>query len=99
MNALPCTQSNDIERGIPMKTATSLAIAALLAALTGCSDPAPAPAAPPAAPAATAAPITPETQGVLTDNQRDGLNGANQVSDVLKQADEERRKQLEAQGL
>jgi hypothetical protein len=36
---------------------------------------------------------------VLTDTQRAGLNGANEMSDLLKQADEERRKQLEAQGL
>jgi hypothetical protein len=35
---------------------------------------------------------------VLTDTQREGLNGASEVSDVLKQADEERRKQMEAQG-
>ena len=38
-------------------------------------------------------------RGVLTDTQRAGLNGANEMSDLLKQADEERRKQLEAQGL
>jgi hypothetical protein len=44
------------------------------------------------------APVTAANQGILTDIQAQGLNGANQVSDVLKQADEERKKQLDAQG-
>jgi hypothetical protein len=77
-----------------MNTAVALTVTALVAALTACSEPAPGPAE---APIPTAA-ITPENQGVLTDTQREGLNGASEVSDVLKQADEERRKQMEAQG-
>jgi hypothetical protein len=84
-----------------MKTATGLTTTALCLVLNGCSEPSPAPAAPqPATPAATAAaPLTTENQGVLTDNQREGLNGADEVNDVLKQADEARRKQMEAQEL
>jgi hypothetical protein len=84
-----------------MKTATVLTTTALCCVLCACSEPTPAPTVPqPAIPAATAAaPITLENQGVLTDTQRAGLNGANEMTDLLKQADEERRKQLEAQGL
>jgi hypothetical protein len=84
-----------------MKFTISMASTAFVVVLSSCSEPAPAPTATPpsAPPAATAAPITPENQGILTDTERDGLNGASQVSDGLKQADEERRKQMEAQGL
>lgn len=84
-----------------MKTVTGLTTSVLCLMLGGCSEPTPAPAAPqPAASVESAAvPLTQENQGVLTDTQREGLNGADQVNDVLKQADEARRKQMEAQGL
>ncbi len=89
-----------------MKNTYVIAVVMLSTVLAGCSKP----AAPATAPPATAsqpalakqAPpkvITKENQGVLTDTQRDGLNGANQVSDVLQRADEERRKQMKEQGL
>ena len=72
--------------------------------LSGCSKPAAPPAAPPAAsqPAPPRQPIptiTKDNQGILTDSQRDGLNGANQVSGVLQKADEEQRKKMKEQGL
>jgi hypothetical protein len=83
---------------------TALVIPVMLSfALAGCSKP----AAPPAAPAAASQPappkraetITKENQGILTDTQRDALNGANQVSGVLKKAEEDRQKQMKEQGL
>ncbi|MES2605644.1 MAG: hypothetical protein V4603_11960 [Pseudomonadota bacterium] len=72
--------------------------------LSGCSEPTIPPAPTPSpTPSAAAAPapteIKREQQGVLTDTQRAGYNAANQASDVLKKAEEERRKQMEAQGI
>ncbi len=84
---------------------SAILIAALLSTvLSGCSKPAPPPAAPVAAgqpaTARQAIPtITKDNQGILTDTQRDGLNGANQVSDVLQKAEEERQKKMKEQGL
>ena len=86
-----------------MKTALVIPALILGFALAGCSKP----AAPPAAPAAASQPappkraetITRENQGILTDAQRDGLNNANQVSNVLKKAEEDRQKQMKEQGL
>lgn len=84
-----------------MKTVSGLTTTALCIVLSGCSEPAtaPQPTAQPTAPVATAVSVTPDNQGVLTDNQRAGLNSATEVSDMLKQADEARRKQLDAPGL
>jgi len=86
-----------------MKTALVIPALMLGFALAGCSKP----AAPPAAPAAASQPappkraevITKENQGILTDNQRDALNGANQVSGTLQKAEEERQKKMKEQGL
>lgn len=68
---------------------------------TACSDPPPAAEAP-AAPAtattterSTPEQITRETQGVLTDAQAAGINAANQVSNVLEDAEKERQRKLE----
>jgi len=86
-----------------MKTALFIPAALLGFALAGCSKPAAPPAAPPApsqpAPPKRAETITKENQGILTDAQRDGLNNANQVSNVLKKAEEDRQKQMKEQGL
>lgn len=72
--------------------------------LAACSDPAPPPAAEAPAPVAattersTPQQITRENQGILTDAQAAGINRANQVSNVLEDAEKERRRQLEEAG-
>lgn len=89
-----------------MKHALVTAIVLLSVVLSGCSKPA-APAVAPSASASQSTPakqappttITKENQGILTDTQRDGYNAANQVSDVLKKADEEQRRKMKEQGL
>jgi hypothetical protein len=63
--------------------------------LSACSEPAPEAPAQPAAAAPTE--INAENQGVLTDRQRETYNAANQVSNVLNDADAARRRQLETQ--
>ena len=87
-----------------MRTMTLLATVMLSTLLTSCSEKQPPvpPAPTPKAAAATTEPpteIKKEEQGVLTDTQRQGFNAANQMSDTLKKAEEERRKQMEAQGI
>jgi hypothetical protein len=83
---------------------TRLSAVFLCVGLAACSDPAPPPAAEAPAPAAattersTPQAITRENQGVLTDTQAAGINRANQVSNVLEDAEKERRRQLEAAG-
>jgi hypothetical protein len=82
-----------------VKTLRLLALL-LATSVVACSDPPAEPAEPVQSAPAEAAPptrITAENQGILTDTQRDGLNGANQASALLQQAEEERRKQLEEQ--
>ncbi len=73
-----------------------------LTALFACSEPPAAPEQPAPTPQAeTAAPtqISEDRQGILTNTQREGLNSANQVSGLLEDAEAERRKRMEAQGL
>jgi hypothetical protein len=76
------------------------------ALLTACSKPEP--PAPPAKPVAAQPPavspskggeITKENQGILTDTEAKGMNQANQVGNVLKDADEARKKQMKEQGI
>jgi hypothetical protein len=64
------------------------------------TDQPPVPAQPVAATTERSTPqqITRENQGVLTDAQAAGINAANQVSNVLEDAEKERRRQLEAAG-
>ena len=86
-----------------MKHSTRVLAASLCIGLVACSDPPPAPAAPAAPPAEAAATterstpqqITRDNQGVLTDAQAAGLNAANQVSNVLEDAEKERQRKLE----
>lgn len=77
-----------------------LAVAVLsIVNLAACSEPPPAPeVTPPPATTETAAPteISKDQQGILTDTQRQGLNAANQVSNLLEDAEAERRRKLEA---
>jgi hypothetical protein len=97
-----------------MKTLFALPVVLLCTLLQGCSDSTPSSSATTAEPVAAgtgaaateqavpterATEITKENQGILTNMQREGLNAANQTSDLLKEADEARRKQIEAQGL
>jgi TolA-binding protein len=86
-----------------MKTTAILSTLMLTAMLCSCSEPASAPvASTPDADTTAAQPpkeIKQENQGVLTDTQRQGFNAANQMSDTLKKAEEERRKQMEKQGI
>jgi hypothetical protein len=65
--------------------------------LSACSEPTPAPEAPAQPAVEQPAAISSENQGVLTDRQRETYNAANQVSNLLNDADAERRRQLEAQ--
>ncbi|HTQ99103.1 MAG TPA: hypothetical protein VMH83_03895 [Candidatus Acidoferrum sp.] len=81
------------------RIAATLLTTALLGA---CSKPAETP--PPKPQAATVSPskggeITKENQGILTDTQAKAMNEANQVSNNLEKAEEERRKKMEAQGI
>jgi hypothetical protein len=82
-----------------------LATGLCVAGLAACSEPpAPATDAPPAQPAAattdraTPQQITRDNQGVLTDAQAAGINAANQVSNVLEDAEKARQRQLEEAG-
>lgn len=81
---------------------SSLLCVALLSACSK-SEP-PAPAAQPVAKPAAVSPskggeITKENQGILTDTEAKGMNQANQVGNVLKDADEARKKQMKEQGI
>lgn len=85
-----------------MRMMTLLTTVMLSTFLTSCSEKQPSVPPAPTPQAAVAAPpeeIKQEQQGVLTDTQRQGFNAANQMSDTLKKAEEERRKQMEAQGI
>ena len=57
------------------------------------------PAEPAAVQAETAATRTDTPQGVIPQGQLDAMAKAADVSNVLEQAEQERRKQMEAQGL
>ena len=76
---------------------TLLVFAGIL--LFGCSDPPPAAEAPASAtvPRSTPEEITRDNQGVLTDAQAAGINRANELSNVLEDAEAERRRKLEEQ--
>ena len=79
----------------------SVALIVLIACIAACSEQPTEPTQPiDTAPPEAAAPaqITEDNQGVLTDAQRAGFNAANETSALLQKAEEERRKQLEAQG-
>ena len=80
-----------------MKNRKLVAVLILSVNLIACSEPPPAPeAAAKTATTESAAPtdISKVNQGILTDTQREGLNAANQVSNLLKDGEAERRKKL-----
>ena len=67
--------------------------------LAGCSEPAAPAEAVPQTEAATSAPAGTSAQGIISQGQRDAMAKAAATSSVLEQAEQERRKQMEAQGL
>jgi hypothetical protein len=68
-------------------------------AIAGCSEPA-APAEPiPPTDTAAPAPAATSAQGIIPQGQLDAMAKAAATSSVLEQAEQERRKQMEAQGL
>lgn len=83
-----------------MKIPKYTAMLLLAASVAACSEQAAGPAqaidtAPPEAGAP--AQISEDQQGVLTDAQRATYNAANQASDLLQQAEDARRKEIDAQ--
>ena len=80
-----------------------LLCAALLSACSKSAPPAPAAestaAKPPAVSPAKGGEITKENQGILTDTEAKGMNQANQVGNVLQDAEEARKKQMKEQGI
>jgi hypothetical protein len=72
---------------------------AILAGAACSESTAPAPSAPPGAGSSAPAQTGSDAQGVIPQAQLDAMAKAAATSSVLEQAEQERRKQMEAQGL